>query len=86
MSGHNIVNVASLQNLIVRLDQPESKVPPFIYVTTWPDPRDLNVETFVRVESLPPKLQAEIREHVSGVKISDEAASTGVPGGEPAGI
>lgn len=78
MSGHNITNVASLQNLVVRLDRPEEKVPPFIYVTTWPTPEQLKIETFIRVESLPAELQAQIREHVRGAKIS-EVGATGVP-------
>ena len=71
MSGHNIVNVASLQNLIVRLEEPEEKIPPFIYVTTWPSPETTCVETFVRIETLPPELQVQIREHVRGAIIVD---------------
>ena len=69
-STHNVVGVDTLQNLIVRLNQPESVAPALIYVMTWQDPRQTNVETFVRIETLPPELQMQIREHVRGAKIN----------------
>lgn len=67
--GHNIVRVDSLQNLVVQLNQPEVKVPPFIYVTTWPRPERLSVETYIRMSALPQEVQEQVREHVSGAVI-----------------
>lgn len=72
-SGHNIARVDSLQNLVVQLNQPEEKVPPFVYVTVWPKPERLSVETFVRMGALSPELQAQVREHVRGAIIVSPA-------------